>query len=135
MCGCFLHTIYYYTLPSPSAATTKKSTWASLLIGSYFQICEEVMGGLDTDSPFPDQELVATRRPCSAMLIWEALHPVILGTCGASGSAGTGPVFPKLPTLPCSAPASGCCAFILTHPCSLLDCGPLRSRVAVVFHL
>lgn len=48
------------TLLIPSAAITKKSTWACLSIGSSFQICEEVMRGQDADSPLPRQELVST---------------------------------------------------------------------------
>lgn len=69
----FLQTIYYNTLLIPSAATTRKSTWTSLLIGSSFQICEEVMKGQDADSPLP--------RPRAGHCLMARFHLGSIASC------------------------------------------------------
>lgn len=47
--------------------------------------------------PDPSKSWLLLDGDVPLMLIWEALHPVILGTCAANGSAGTDPYIPKPP--------------------------------------
>lgn len=90
----------------PSAAITEKSTWASLLIGSNFQIREEVTRGQDADAPSPEQELVAARWPRSLPVHRGSMAPCHCEDMWGQWFGRDRACVPRAPTLLSSTPAS-----------------------------